>query len=75
VLVGVGLWAVQRWEPAIAHPGVQDAPQLSLLAVASVLCGVVPVWAAPPPLTVRSRERVAVPPGTEREPEPEAVAV
>lgn len=57
-LVAAGLWAVQRWEGAVAHPGVQDVPELSLLAVASVLCGVVPVWAAPPPLTVRSREQL-----------------
>lgn len=59
LLVGVGLWAVQRWEPLVAHPGVQHAPGLSLLALGAVLCGLVPVWAAPPPLTVRSRELVA----------------
>lgn len=59
VLVGLGLWAVQRWEPLVAHPGVAQAPGLSLLAVAAVLCGVLPVWAAPPPLTVRSREPAA----------------
>lgn len=58
-LVGVGLWAVQRWEPVVAHPGVQQAPGLSLLALGAVLCGALPVWAAPPPLTVRSRELVA----------------
>lgn len=56
LLVGVGLWAVQRWEQVVAHPGVEHAPGLSLLAVGAVLCGVLPVWAAPPPLTVRSRE-------------------
>lgn len=60
VLVAVGLWAVQRWEVAVAHPGVQAVPEVSLLAVAAVLCGVIPVWAAPPPLTVRSREQLAV---------------
>ncbi|GAA3807316.1 energy-coupling factor transporter transmembrane component T [Nocardioides panacisoli] len=58
VLVGVGLWAVQHWEPLVAHPGVEGTPGLSLLALASVLCGVLPVWAAPPPLTVARRELV-----------------
>jgi energy-coupling factor transport system permease protein len=60
ILVAVGLWAVQRWEVAVAHPGVLVVPEVSLLALVSVLCGVIPVWAAPPPLTVRSREQLAV---------------
>lgn len=60
LVVAVGLWCVQRWEVAVAHPGVLGVPELSLLAVGSVLCGVVPVWVAPPPLTVRSREQLVV---------------
>jgi energy-coupling factor transport system permease protein len=56
LLVGVGCWAVQHWQPLVAHPGVQGTPPLSLLALCSVLCGVLPVWAAPPPLTVAGRE-------------------
>jgi energy-coupling factor transport system permease protein len=59
VLVGVGLWSVQHWQPLVAHPGVQGTPGLSVLALVSVLCGVLPVWAAPPPLTVARRELVA----------------
>ncbi len=59
VLVAVGMWAVQRWEPLVAHPGVLATPEVSVLAVASVLCGVIPVWTAPPPLTVRNRESSA----------------
>lgn len=48
---GAGLWAVQRWDVVVAHPGVTVVPGLSALAVAAVLAGVVPVWAAPPPVT------------------------
>lgn len=58
VALGAGLWAVQQWEPLVAHPGVSDWPAVSPLAVAAVLCGIAPVWAAPPPLTVTSREVV-----------------
>lgn len=51
VAAGAGLWATQRWDVAIAHPGVLAVPQVSLVAVVAVLVAVVPVWAAPPPPT------------------------
>ena len=71
VAAGAGLWAVQRWDPLAAHPGVLVTPPLALGAVAAVLCGLLPVWAAPPPLTATSRGELAVPEVDERE----AVAV
>lgn len=49
VVSGAGLWAVQRWDVAVAHPGVLAVPDVSLAAVLAVLVGVLPVWAAPPP--------------------------
>jgi energy-coupling factor transport system permease protein len=49
VVVGVGAWAVQRWDYLVAHPSVSEVPALSLPAVLVVLVGVLPVWAAPPP--------------------------
>jgi energy-coupling factor transport system permease protein len=61
VLVGGGIWAVQRWDPTVAHPGVLGVPELSLPAVAAVLCGVLPVWFAPPPLTTARRVPTPVP--------------
>lgn len=57
IATGAGLWAVQRWDVEVAHPGVLGVPTLSPLAVAAVLVAVLPVWAAPPPLTAHSRER------------------
>lgn len=60
VLAGAGLWAVQRWDVALAHPGVESVPEVSLLAVASVLLGVLPVWVAPPPLTADRRAEAAL---------------
>ncbi len=62
VLVGAGVWAVQRWDPAVAHPGVLEVPALSLPAVLAVLCGVLPVWCAPPPLTAAHRGAAAAVP-------------
>jgi len=59
VAAGAGMWAVQRWEPLVAHPGVLARPGLSLLAVAAVLVAVVPVWAAPLPVTAQRRVEVA----------------
>lgn len=52
--VALGGWTVLRAQPEVAHPTVTDWPSLSLLAVASVLVGVLPVWIAPPPVTARS---------------------
>ncbi|UMG93133.1 energy-coupling factor transporter transmembrane component T [Nocardioides sp. TF02-7] len=60
--VGAGLWAVQHWEPLVAHPGVLAVPTLSAAAVAAVLVGVVPVWAAPPPVTAYGRATAATAP-------------
>jgi len=62
VVVGAGLWLVQRGEPLVAHPGVLVAPGLSLGAVVAVLVGVAPVFVAPPPLTARNRAPVAAAP-------------
>jgi len=55
VVVGAGLWAVQRWEPVVAHPGVLVVPALSVGAAVAVLVGVAPVFVAPPPLTAQNR--------------------
>lgn len=60
ITAGAGLWAVQRWDVALAHPGVESVPAVSLLAVASVLLGVLPVWVAPPPLTADRRAEAAL---------------
>lgn len=59
VLVGAGLWVVQRAEPLVAHPGVLVVPSLSLGATAAVLVGVAPVFLAPPPLTAQNRSPIA----------------
>jgi len=55
VVVGAGLWLVQRAEPSVAHPGVLVVPELSLGAIVAVLVGVAPVFLAPPPLTAQNR--------------------
>ncbi len=65
VVVGAGLWLVQRGEPLVAHPGVLAVPELSLVAVVAVLVGVAPVFVAPPPLTARNRAPVAPEPAEE----------
>ncbi len=57
--VGAGLWAVERWDVLVAHPGVLVVPPLTVSAVAAVLVGVLPVWVAPPPLTVARRDDLA----------------
>jgi hypothetical protein len=49
--IGIGVWAVQRWDFYLAHPPVSEMPALSLPAVLVVLAAVLPVWAAPPPAT------------------------
>ncbi|MFC5729650.1 MULTISPECIES: energy-coupling factor transporter transmembrane component T family protein [Nocardioides] len=59
VATGAGLWTVQRWDPAVAHPGVTAVPEVSLLAVAAVLVGLLPVWMAPPPMTAQRRGTAA----------------
>lgn len=58
---GAGLWAVQRWDPLVAHPGVLSAPALSAGAVAAVLVGVLPVWVAPPPPTAHRTAATSAP--------------
>ncbi|KRB77146.1 cobalt ABC transporter permease [Nocardioides sp. Root190] len=56
VAAGAGLWAVQHWDVAIAHPGVLVMPSITVPAVVAVLVGVVPVWVTPPPMTAQRRE-------------------
>ena len=58
IAAGAGMWAVQHWDPVVAHPGVLNTPQISVLALAAALVAVLPVWAAPLPLTVQRREAV-----------------
>ncbi|GAA4803486.1 energy-coupling factor transporter transmembrane component T [Nocardioides caeni] len=55
VVAGAGLWAVQRWQVDVAHPGVLEVPEIGLGAVAVILVGVLPVWVAPPPLTASTQ--------------------
>ncbi len=50
VVSGAGLWAVQRWQPLVADPGVLAPPTVSLGALVTALVAVAPVWCAPPPL-------------------------
>ncbi|TIC87971.1 energy-coupling factor transporter transmembrane protein EcfT [Nocardioides sp. GY 10113] len=57
---GAGLWAVQRWDAAVAHPGVLGWPTVTPAALAVVLVGLLPIWVAPPPPTARRREDVAL---------------
>lgn len=67
VVVGAGMWAVQRWDTTMAHPGVLGVPEVGIGAVAVILVGVLPVWVAPPPLTAGNRpaELPAVRPAVE----------
>lgn len=62
VSTAVGLWAVGHGDPDLAHPGVLVVPGLTVPAVAAVLIGLLPVWVAPPPMTVQRRERAAAAP-------------
>ncbi len=55
VVVGAGLWLVQRVDPVLAHPGVLVVPGLGLGAILAVLVGVAPVFLAPPPPTAQNR--------------------
>lgn len=50
VVVGAGGWAVRHWDFATAQPAVDGWPAVSIAAVLAVIAGLVPVWAAPPPL-------------------------
>lgn len=58
IAAGAGMWALQRWDTAVAHPGVLVRPDVSLLALAAALVAVLPVWAAPLPVTARRRVEV-----------------
>jgi len=49
VVVGYGGWWLAHHRVLIAYPGVSSAPQVSLLALAAVLVGLVPALAAPAP--------------------------
>ncbi|WP_436699323.1 CbiQ family ECF transporter T component [Nocardioides sp. BYT-33-1] len=59
VAAGAGTWAVWRWDPQVAHPGVLVVPEVTLTALAAALVAVLPVWTAPLPVTVQRREEVA----------------
>lgn len=59
VLTGAIGWSVAHWEPTIAHPGVTTMPQISALALCGLLVAIVPLFAAPPPLTAAGRQRRA----------------
>ena len=69
VVVGAGLWAVQRTDRLVADPGVLAVPTVSVAALAAILVGVLPVFVAPPPLTAQSRSSAVRPAA-----EPEEVA-
>ncbi|WP_206516006.1 energy-coupling factor transporter transmembrane component T [Nocardioides pantholopis] len=56
LLVALGTWYVGRTDQRVAHPGVVDAPTVSLIALAVVLLALVPALTSPPPLTAASRE-------------------
>ncbi len=49
ILVAACLLRVVRTDLFVAHPGVEVAPTLSVLALVGVLVGLVPAVAAPPP--------------------------
>ncbi len=51
ILVAACLLRVVRTDLFVAHPGVEVAPTLSVLALVGVLIGLVPAVAAPPPTT------------------------
>lgn len=55
VAAAAGLWWVGRSTMLVAHPGVVDAPTLTLTALAAPLLALVPLVAAPPALTQASR--------------------
>ncbi|MFS3127948.1 energy-coupling factor transporter transmembrane component T family protein [Nocardioides sp. Bht2] len=59
VATGAIGWSVAHWEPTIAYPAVTTMPEVSLLALTGLLIAVVPLFAAPPPLTAAGRERRA----------------
>ena len=49
IVVGAALLRVVRTDLLVAHPGVENVPTLSVLALVGVLVGLVPAVAAPPP--------------------------
>ena len=75
VLVAVVTWWVAGSDLAVAHPGVEAVPTLSLTALVGLLVGVVPAVAAPPParpVAARAVPPAALPVGVSR---PELVEV
>ncbi|MEQ6902338.1 energy-coupling factor transporter transmembrane component T [Nocardioides sp. YIM 152588] len=67
LVAGAGLWAVQRWDVAVAHPGVLAMPTVTPAALAAILVGLLPIWVAPPAPTVGRREGAAAPAPAARE--------
>lgn len=61
LLVAVGIWYVGRTDQRVAHPGVLEAPTVSLLALGVVLIALLPALTSPPPLTAATREPGPVP--------------
>ncbi|QCX26981.1 energy-coupling factor transporter transmembrane component T [Nocardioides jishulii] len=55
VAAALGVWWVASDTMTVAHPGVVDLPALTLTALLAPLVALVPLLAAPPPLTVASR--------------------
>lgn len=60
IAAGAGMWAVQRWDATVAHPGVLVVPEVTLPALVAALVAVVPVWVAPLPVTAHRRAEVLV---------------
>ena len=55
VAAALGLWWVGRTTLAVAHPGVVDAPAVTLTALLAPLLALVPILVAPPAPTVATR--------------------
>lgn len=55
VAAAAGLWWVGRSAMLVAHPGVVDTPTVTLAALIAPLVALVPLVAAPPPLTAATR--------------------
>jgi len=51
------MWWVAEHQWDVATPSVTAVPQVSALALAAALAGVLPLFAAPPPLTSQTREK------------------
>jgi energy-coupling factor transport system permease protein len=68
LVVAAALWRVADTQVFVAHPGVEGAPTLSVLALVGTLAGLTPALAAPPPPS--SLPRGPAPAAALREPVP-----